>query len=186
MSRLIVSDLPIEGLKLIERQPIGDNRGFFSRVFCAEELARCGWGKPIAQINHSFTAKQGVVRGLHYQHAPYAEMKLVTCLAGEIWDVAVDLRADSPTFLKWHAVHLSAKNKLTLLIPEGVAHGFQTLTENVQILYCHSQAYQKNSEGGVNIAEPRLAINWPLPITECSLRDQSFPLLDVEYTGEKM
>ena len=184
MGRLIVKDLPIEGLKLIERQPIGDNRGFFSRIFCADELIVCGWEHPIAQINHSYTAEKGTVRGLHYQHSPHAEMKLVTCLTGEVWDVAVDLRANSPTFLKWHAEHLSAENNCALLIPKGVAHGFQTLTDNVQLLYCHSAAYQAKAEAGINIADPRVAIKWPLPVSKCSQRDQSFPFLDAQYSGE--
>ena len=184
MSRLIVKNLPIEGLKLVERQPIGDNRGFFSRVFCAKELALCGWHQPVAQINHSFTAEKGTVRGLHFQHSPYAEIKLVTCLHGEVWDVVVDLRAHSSTFLKWHAVHLSAQNNYALLIPKGIAHGFQTLTENVQLLYCHSVAYQAKAEAGLNIADPRVAIKWPLPVSECSQRDQSFPFLDAQYSGE--
>lgn len=183
MSRFSISDLSLGGLKRIERQRIGDQRGFLSRLFCAAELAECGWHQPIAQINHTYTAKKGTVRGLHYQRPPYAEMKLVSCLQGDVWDVAVDLRADSPTFLKWHAERLSAENGCSLLIPEGFAHGFQTLSADVQLLYCHSATYEPKAEAGINIAEPLLAIDWPLPISECSQRDQTFSLLDEQYLG---
>ena len=125
MKRLAIADLPLAGLKRIERQRLGDARGFLSRLFCAEELAAAGWSKPIAQINQTFTAKRGTVRGLHFQYPPHAEMKLVSCLRGEVWDVAVDVRAGSKTFLRWHAERLSADNGCALLIPEGFAHGFQ-------------------------------------------------------------
>jgi len=183
MSRLIVDDLPLEGLKLIERQFIGDQRGFLSRLFCAAELDKCGWNESILQINQTYTAKKGTVRGLHYQKPPYAEIKLVSCLQGEIWDVAVDIRADSPTFLQWHAETLSAENGRALLIPKGFAHGFQTLTDDVQLVYCHSESYEPSAEAGINISEPRLAIDWPLPISEYSKRDQLFTLLEEQYKG---
>ncbi|OUR60343.1 dTDP-4-dehydrorhamnose 3,5-epimerase [Colwellia sp. 39_35_sub15_T18] len=182
MSRFTVTDLPLAGLKLIERQVLDDQRGFFSRLFCAAELEKCGWHQPIAQINHTYSAKKGTVRGLHFQHAPFSEVKLVSCLQGEIWDVVVDLRVDSPTFLRWHGEKLSAGNARALLIPEGFAHGFQTLNDNVQLLYCHSAAFQPNAEAGLNILDPRLAIVWPLPISECSQRDQVFPFLDDQYS----
>lgn len=183
MSRFNITDLPLEGVKKVERQLLGDERGFLSRIFCASELATCGWHGPVAQINHTFTAKKGTVRGLHFQHAPFSEMKLVSCLKGHIWDVVVDLRADSPTFLQWYGETLSSEDGSGLLIPEGFAHGFQTLCDDVELLYCHSAAYEPNAEAGINIFEPRLAINWPLPVSECSERDQAFPPLDVEYSG---
>src|SRR5690554_6695588 len=107
MSRFTVTNLPLAGLKRVQRQRLGDNRGFLARLFCAEELAAAGWTQPIAQINHTFTAKQGTVRGMHFQRPPHAEMKLVSCIRGEVWDVAVDLRVGSPTFLHWHAERLS-------------------------------------------------------------------------------
>lgn len=183
MSRFNVTDLPLTGLKKVERQLHGDERGFLSRVFCAAELTNCGWHGPIAQINHTFTAKKGTVRGLHFQYAPFSEIKLVSCLKGQIWDVVVDLRADSPTFLKWHGETLSNDNQSALLIPEGFAHGFQTLCDDVELIYCHSAPYEPKAEAGINILESRLAINWPLPISECSARDQAFPRLDAEYSG---
>jgi dTDP-4-dehydrorhamnose 3,5-epimerase len=183
VSRFTITDLPLAGLKLVARQRLGDNRGFLARVFCAEELAGAGWSKPIAQINHTFTAKSGTVRGMHYQHPPHAEMKLVTCLRGEVWDVAVDLRANSPNFLQWHAERLSAENGRALLIPEGFAHGFQAMGENVELLYCHSAAYVAGAEAGLNPLDPALAIAWPLPVAELSPRDSQQPLLHQRFEG---
>lgn len=183
MSRFAVTDLPLAGIKLIERQRLGDSRGFLSRLFCAEELAPAGWHKPIAQINHTYTQKKGTVRGMHYQQPPHAEMKLVTCIQGEVWDVAVDLRAGSPTFLHWHAETLSADNHRALLIPEGFAHGFQTLSDDVQLLYCHTAAHSPEAEGALNAQDPHLAIKWPIAITELSIRDAKHPLVDTEFEG---
>lgn len=178
MSRFTVSNLPLAGLKLVERQRIGDSRGFLSRLFCAEELAAAGWVKPIAQINHTYTAMRGTVRGMHFQRPPHTEMKLVSCIRGEIWDVAVDVRAGSPTFLHWHAERLSADSGRALLIPEGFAHGFQTLTDDAELLYCHSAAYSAGAEAGLNPLDERLAITWPLPISELSARDAAHPLIE--------
>ena len=183
MSRFVVQDTPLPGLKLIERKPVGDSRGFFSRLFCDEELAAAGWTKDIAQINHTHTIKKGAVRGMHFQRAPHAEIKMVSCLRGAVWDVAVDLRAGSPTFLQWHAEELSADNYRSFLIPEGFAHGFQTLTENCELLYLHSAAYMPDAEGGVQPLDPALAIAWPLAISEISARDAQHALLTQAYTG---
>lgn len=183
MSRLVVSDLPLAGLKMVERQRLGDARGYLSRLFCAEELAAADWIRPIAQINQTYTARRGTVRGLHFQYPPHAEMKLVNCLRGEVWDVAVDLRAGSPTFLQWHAEFLSADNSRALLIPEGFAHGFQTLTDEVEMLYCHSAAYVASAEGGLQPLDARLGIAWPLPVTELSARDAGHLPISAEFAG---
>jgi dTDP-4-dehydrorhamnose 3,5-epimerase len=183
MSRFTVTDLPLQGLKRVERQRLGDSRGFLTRLFCAKELAQAGWVDPIAQINHTLTQKRGSVRGMHYQTPPHAEMKLVTCLRGEVWDVAVDLRAGSPTFLHWHAERLSADNANALLIPHGFAHGFQALTDNVELLYCHSAAYNADAEAGLHPEDKRLAITWPLSIEEMSARDAAHPPLPLESEG---
>ena len=183
MNRFTITDLSLAGLKLIERQRLGDSRGFLTRLFCAEALTESGWHKPIAQINHTYTAQRGTVRGMHYQRQPYAEMKLVSCVQGEIWDVAVDLRADSPTFLHWHAEIISADNKRAMLIPEGFAHGFQTLTDNVQLLYFHSAPYHPEAEAALNVQDPQLAIKWPIAITELSIRDTKHPLIDTKFEG---
>ena len=183
MSRFTLSDLPLAGLKLVERQRFGDSRGFLSRLFCAEELAAAGWQKSIAQVNYSHTSTCGTVRGMHFQLPPYAEMKLVSCLRGKVWDVAVDLRADSSTFLHWHAEELSAENNRALLIPEGFAHGFQALTDDAELLYCHSAAYRVESEAGLNPTDPELAIDWPLEIAELSDRDAQLPMVNRKFSG---
>ncbi|WP_312360765.1 dTDP-4-dehydrorhamnose 3,5-epimerase family protein [Ensifer sp.] len=183
MSRFAVIDLPLAGLKLIERQNLGDSRGFLSRMFCADELGAAGWLKPVAQINLTMTAKKGAVRGMHFQYPPHAEMKLVNCVRGAVLDVAVDLRAGSRTFLKWHAQELSAENRCALLIPEGFAHGFQALTSDCELLYLHSMPYVAGCEGALHAQDPSLGIAWPLDITEMSERDKKHPYLTDQFAG---
>ena len=183
MSRFTVTSLSLSGLRCITRQRLGDSRGFLSRLFCSEELAAAGWQRPIAQINHTLTAQPGTIRGLHFQNPPHAEMKLVSCIRGEVWDVAVDLRTNSPTYLQWHAEVLSAENGRALLIPEGFAHGFQTLTENCELLYLHSAAYAQGAEGGLRFNDPQLNITWPGPVAEISARDQAHPFLTPDFKG---
>jgi dTDP-4-dehydrorhamnose 3,5-epimerase len=183
MSRFTVLDTPIADLKIVERRQMGDERGFLARLFCAEELAAAGWRKPVAQINHTSTQQQGSVRGLHFQHPPHAEMKLVSCLRGAIWDVAVDLRVGSPTFLQWHAEELSAANQRALLIPEGFAHGFQTLCDACELIYLHSVAYSQTAEAGLHAKDPTLAINWPMAFSSFSARDAQQPMLDPLFKG---
>jgi dTDP-4-dehydrorhamnose 3,5-epimerase len=183
MSRFNLTDLPLAGLKRVQRQPIRDQRGSLTRIFCAQALATAGWTQPIAQINHTCTKLQGTVRGLHYQRPPCAEMKLVSCLRGEIWDIAVDIRQGSPTFLQWYAERLSADNANALLIPEGFAHGFQALTDDVEIMYCTSAPYAPDCEEGLHPQDPRLVIHWPLAISVLSERDTKHPLIDEQFTG---
>lgn len=183
MSRFTITDLPLAGLKLVERQRLGDSRGFLSRLYCAEELVAAGWQKAIAQVNHTHTSICGTVRGMHFQHPPHAEMKLVSCIRGKVWDVAVDLRAGSSTFLHWHAEELSAENNSALLIPEGFAHGFQALTDDVELLYCHSAAYHAETEAGFNPRDPELAINWPLEIVELSNQDAQHSMVNQNFAG---
>ncbi len=186
MSRFIVSNLSLAGLKLLERQRLGDSRGFLARLFCADELAAAGWRQPVAQINHTFTARCGTVRGMHYQQPPNAEMKLVTCIRGEAWDVAIDLRTDSHTFLHWHAETLSAENNRALLIPEGFAHGFQALSDDVELLYCHTAAHSPAAEAALNAEDPRLAITWPLEIVERSFKDAKHRMIDLKFEGVQL
>ena len=177
-TRLTVLDTEVSGLKIIERQQLGDSRGYFERLFCADELEVAGWRKSIAQINHTLTHKLGTVRGMHFQLSPHAEMKLVTCLRGAVWDVVVDLRAGSSTFLDWHATELTAQNRFALLIPEGFAHGFQTLSDDCELLYFHSKVYIPESEAGIHPSDCMLSITWPLDITEMSVKDSQLPMLD--------
>jgi dTDP-4-dehydrorhamnose 3,5-epimerase len=183
MSRFAITPLSIEEVKLVMRQRLGDARGFLSRLFCAEELASIGWRGPIAQINHTYTAQRGTCRGMHFQRGPHTETKLVTCLRGVVWDVAVDLRPASQTFLKWSAAELNAQTGGALLIPAGFAHGFQTLSDDVELLYCHDQFYHPESEGGLHPQDPQLKMDWPLPVIGLSPRDQSHPLMDAGFKG---
>ena len=183
MTRLAVIDTPLAGLKVVQRQPIADARGFLARLFCADALREAGWRKPVAQINHTLTTREAAVRGLHFQHPPHAEMKLVSCVRGEVFDVAVDMRAGSPTFLHWFAERLSPGNGRALLIPEGFAHGFQTLTPDCELLYLHSSPHAPGSEGGLNAQDPRIGIEWPRAIAERSQRDSDQPLLSADFQG---
>jgi dTDP-4-dehydrorhamnose 3,5-epimerase len=186
MSRFDFHDMPLSGLKLVQRKPIADARGFFARFYCADEFRAAGMDKPVVQINHTLTRSKGAVRGLHFQHPPHAETKLVSCLAGAVFDVAVDLRADSPAYLRWHGEILSAENQRSLLIPEGFAHGFQALTEDCELLYLHTAPFHPEAEGALNIAEPALAIQWPLPVSELSERDRAHPFIDANFSGIRL
>ncbi len=183
MDRFEFVSTPLPGLTLIQRKAIEDQRGFLSRFYCAEAFREAGLNKPLAQINHTLTRKKGAVRGLHFQYPPHTEAKVVSCLHGEIFDVAVDLRRESPTFLHWHGVILSASNRQSLLIPEGFAHGFQALTEDCELIYLHTAAYNSEAEGALNVADTKLAIAWPLAITEISERDRKHKQIEHDFQG---
>lgn len=183
MSRLEVHDTPIPGLRRVVSRVLGDDRGHLQRVFCKDELLGAGWTGPVAQANITHTSHKGTVRGLHFQFPPHAEIKLVRCLRGAVWDVAVDLRRGSPTYLRWHAEQLTSDNATALLIPEGFAHGFQSLTDDVEMLYLHSAMYAAHSEGGLNASDPAIAVAWPLPIHLMSDRDRAFPLVSDGFEG---
>ncbi len=182
-ARFDVAPTPLDGVVTVDRKPVGDARGFLTRLYDAGELAGLGYPDGIVQINHTLTEKRGTVRGMHFQHPPHAETKLVSCIRGAVFDVAVDLRRHSPTFLKWHGEILSLKNNRALLIPQGFAHGFQALEDGTELLYLHSAAYAPDAEGALNQADPRLAIAWPLPVAELSARDRSHPMLDDDFEG---
>ena len=182
-SAVKVLTTPVPGLIVVESIPFADSRGAFARLFCARELAPILGERLIVQINHSRTAAVGAVRGLHFQNPPHAEMKLVRCLKGRIWDVAVDLRAGSSTFLHWHAEELTADNNRMMVIPEGFAHGFQVLEPDSELLYLHTAFYEPSSEGGLSCTDPRLSIAWPLNVSDLSLRDSSHPFLSADFSG---
>jgi dTDP-4-dehydrorhamnose 3,5-epimerase len=173
----------IDGLVLLQRYRMDDTRGFLSRVYSADEFGAAGLTKPIVHINHTFTRHKGTVRGMHFQMPPHAEMKVVSCLRGEVYDVAVDLRRSSPTFLAWHAEVLSLENQRSLLIPEGFAHGFQALTDDCELLYLHTAAYVAAAESGLSAVDPRLAIRWPLDIADMSERDRAHAMLTSAFEG---
>ena len=181
--RFDLVDTPITDLKIVQRKPISDDRGFLSRLYCQDDFKLMGINKPISQINQTLTKKKGAVRGLHYQLAPFAEAKLVTCIKGEIFDVAVDLRKDSPSYLKWHAEVLSENNHKSFLIPEGFAHGFQTISDDCELIYLHTAPYSKEHEKGLNYADKKLDINWPLEISEISDRDQTHTMIKDDFEG---
>ena len=174
---------PLADLMLIETAPIQDQRGSFIRVFCETECVELRPYLHWVQINLSSTSLKGTIRGMHFQSPPAAEAKLIRCLQGRVFDVAVDLRAGSPTFLHWHGVELSENNSMQLFIPEGFAHGFQTLTDDAQLLYLHTAAWNRAHEGGVRHDDPVLAIAWPLPLTQVSGKDRDFPLLTAAFAG---
>ncbi len=173
----------VAGVFVAETQAFQDSRGAFTRLFCERELAGAIGVRRIEQINHSRTAAAGAVRGLHFQQAPHAEMKMVRCLRGRVWDVALDLRKGSPTFLQWHAQELSVANALMLVIPEGCAHGFQVLEPDSELLYLHTASYTPLAEGGVRFDDPALNIPWPLSATDVSERDKKHPLIDKNFQG---
>ncbi len=177
---------PLQGLVIVQRKSIEDRRGFFSRFYCADEFRVVGFNSPIAQINHSLTVRKGAVRGLHFQHLPYAETKIVSCIKGKVFDVAVDVRQDSPTFLQWHGEILSAGNDKSLLIPDGFAHGFQALIENCELIYLHTTPYKTDAEGALNVQDPRIAVEWPLDIAELSDRDRSHPFVKLDFKGIRL
>ena len=183
MKKLKVHKTALAGLKVVERQQSCDNRGSLSRLFCTNELKDAGWLKIVAQVNHVITLRKGTVRGLHFQHPPHAEIKLVSCLRGAVWDVAVDLRVGSPTIFKWHAEILSEVNCRAMLIPEGFAHGYQAMSDDCELIYLHSEEYAPDAEAGLNARDPTLSIQWPLSIVEISARDQQHPLLGQCFEG---
>ena len=178
-----IIDTPLADLKVVNSVPHRDARGAFVRLYCADELRSVIGHREIAQINHSRTSHSGAVRGMHFQFPPHAEMKMVRCLRGRVWDVAVDLRAGSPTFLHWHAEELAQDDAKMFVIPEGFAHGFQVLEPESELLYLHTAFYQPAAEGGLRYDDPRLAITWPLPPKDLSARDLSHPLLSNDFNG---
>ena len=170
-SRFVCTPLPLHGLVRVQRQPLQDARGLFERMFCADELAAAGWTQPIAQINHSVTRQRGSVRGLHYQRPPHAEMKLVSCLRGEVWDVAVDIRKSSLTFGQWVGAELSEDNQRQLWVPPGFAHGFVVLSEMAEFLYKTTDYYAPQFERSLAWDDPVLAIRWPVHAPTLSEKD---------------
>lgn len=183
MGKFHFHNTPLAGVYLIEPRPLQDTRGYFERLFCQQEFHTIGLTKPIVQMNHSMTAQKGAIRGMHFQYPPCAETKIVRCLRGAIFDVAVDIRAESPTFLRWHAEILSSENGKMLYLSEGCAHGFQTFEEQVELLYLHTEMYAPQHEGGLRWNDPALGIRWPLDSTDISERDQCHALIDEQFQG---
>jgi len=183
MSRFEVESIFIDGPRVITRQPIGDDRGWFERFFCLETMQAAGWPSQVVHVNHTFTAQKGTVRGMHYQHPPHAEYKYVSCLEGRIFDVLIDVRKGSPTFLKSFGVELSAENHKSLIIPTGFAHGFQSLEPNTKIIYLVSSAYNPDHEDGIHPLDPAVGVEWPLEITSMSEKDADRTNIDDSFLG---
>lgn len=178
-----LTSTPLGGVYLAQSPTMADQRGGLTRLYCEHELAAALGPRRVVQVNHTLTRARGAVRGMHFQHPPHAEMKFVRCIKGRVWDVAVDIRAGSPTFLRWHAEELSPENGLMMIIPEGCAHGFQALEPNSEMLYLHTAFYAPASEGGFMCNDDAIGIRWPLPINDLSARDSNHPAIAPHYRG---
>lgn len=178
-----IKPLHFQGAFLIQLDKICDKRGYFARIFCEYELQSLSIKFPVRQANCSYTETKGAIRGLHFQYPPHSEKKIVRCIHGAVFDVMVDLRRNSPTFLQWYGVDLSAENGVSLLIPEGVAHGFQTVSNNCEMVYFHSTFYAPDHEGSIRYNDPLIAVSWPLPVAEVSVKDKNGPLLTSSFEG---
>ena len=177
MGKLTIIQTPFEGLYVVETATFLDHRGAFARWFCEGEMKEILGNRRIKNVNFSRTVKKGSIRGMHFQNPPYSEMKMVRCIRGRILDVVVDIRKDSPTYLQHYAVELSAENMKLFVIPEGFAHGFQSLEDNSEIMYLVTEFYSPDAEAGLRFSDPTLAIDWPLEITDTSAKDAAHPLV---------
>jgi dTDP-4-dehydrorhamnose 3,5-epimerase len=180
---MIFTPTTLAGSYVVGLTPYKDERGWFARFYCKDEFAAIGHTKEWVQMNHSFNNYKGALRGMHFQLPPYRETKMVRCIAGSIYDVIIDLRSGSASFLQFYGIGLSAENKQMLYIPEGFAHGFQVLEDNTELIYLHTEMYTPNSEGGIRYNDPAVNIEWPLPVGVVSERDASHPLLTKNFKG---
>lgn len=186
MGQFVIQNLNLLGAKKIKKKKYQDKRGYLSRVFCYDELKKNKINFSIKQINITLTKKKGTIRGLHFQLPPHSEIKMVSCIKGKIFDVIVDLRKNSKTFLKTHSEILSEKNQKSLIVPKGFAHGFQALEDNCEILYFHSENYNSDYEDGIKYNDPQLSIKWPKNTTNISKRDDNFKLILENFKGLKI
>jgi dTDP-4-dehydrorhamnose 3,5-epimerase len=180
---MIFSPTPLKGSYVIDLEPFFDDRGWFTRFYCKDEFRQIEHDKEWVQMNHSMTYKKGAVRGMHFQLAPYREIKMVRCIAGAVYDVIIDLRRGSESFLKWFGIELSAQNKKMIYIPEGFAHGFQCISDNCELIYHHTEFYKPGLEGGIMFKDPAIGIKWPLDVSLVSKRDESHPFIDEHFKG---
>lgn len=177
------SPTPLKGSYIINLTPFSDERGWFARTYCENEFREIGHAEKWVQMNHSCTTKKGTVRGMHYQLPPFREIKMVRCIRGKAFDVIIDIRKDSATFLQWFGVELSPEAMNMLYIPVGFAHGFQTLSDNSEMIYHHSEFYTPGAEGGIKYNDPAVNIKWPLEVTSISERDLNHPGLTEKFKG---
>jgi dTDP-4-dehydrorhamnose 3,5-epimerase len=180
------TEIHLKGAYIIELEPYRDSRGLFARTFCKNEFKKIGHHKEFVQFNHSATSQKGTIRGMHYQVPPGAEIKLIRCIRGSVYDVIIDLRHYSPTFLSYYGVELSEENMKMIYVPEGFAHGFQTLENNAQLIYHHTQFYNPEYERGIRYNDPSVGINWPLKAVNVTEKDKNYPLIDNNFKGIKI
>jgi dTDP-4-dehydrorhamnose 3,5-epimerase len=180
---MIFTPTVLQGSYVIEVDPFSDERGWFARFYSKDEFSRIGHDKEWVQLNHSVTKQKGALRGMHFQKRPFREVKMIKCVAGKIFDVIIDLRENSTTFLQWIGIELSAENKKMLYIPEGFAHGFQCLEDNCELIYHHSESYSPGAEGGIRYNDPKIGIHWPVEVTLISGRDAGHPYLNNDFKG---
>lgn len=173
----------LKGAFVVEPEPFQDHRGLFVRTFCKKEFGALGHKGEFVQFNHSHTNLKGALRGLHYQLPPYSEIKLIRCISGSVYDVIVDIREGSATFLQHFGVELSADNMKSIYVPEGFAHGFQTLEDHSELIYHHSNYYTPGHEGAIRYNDPILGIRWPLDPTDVSEKDREHILLNHHFKG---
>ena len=173
----------LKGSYIVSLTPFSDDRGWFARAYCKNEFGAIGHNKEWVQMNHSFTKEKGTVRGMHFQHPPFSEIKMVRCIAGAVLDVIIDIRKNSSSFLQHVSIELSAENKQMIYIPEGFAHGFQTLEDDTELIYHHSEFYKPGVEGGLRFDDPMLNIQWPLAVKNTSDRDRIHPMLGGNFKG---
>ena len=174
---------PLAGASLISLEKREDERGFFARTFCELEFSKIELASKFVQVNNSFTKSKGTIRGMHYQLEPSAEVKLVRCISGSLYDVIIDLRPDSSSFGQWFGSELSAENRQMMYVPKGFAHGFVTLEDNTETFYFASDFYSPNLERGIRFDDPYFGIDWPVMITESSDKDKNFPDFDPDWHG---
>lgn len=180
---MIFQETLLKGAFLIDLEPFSDERGMFARTFCEKEFAQIGHQKRFVQFNHSLTKEKGTLRGMHYQHPPCAEIKLIRCVRGRVLDVIIDIRKGSPTFLQSISAELSSENMKMIYVPEGFAHGFQTLEDNSALIYHHSAFYAPDYEGGLHYADPALKIQWPLTPKNVTKKDRNHSFITEYFEG---
>ena len=168
---------PLGGVYIVQVNKIEDTRGLFARTYCKKEFSAIGFTKEFVQFNHSFNKEKGTVRGMHFQRHPFTETKLIRCIQGSVWDVAIDLRKGSSTYLQHFAIELSKENMKSILIPDGFAHGFQSLEDNTTLIYHHTNYYTSSADSGIRFDDPALNIQWPLPAINVSEKDQNYHLI---------
>lgn len=178
-----IVETPLEGVYVVISEFVSDERGSFSRLYCDQQLSDILGNRVVVQTNISKNINRGCVRGLHFQYPPYSEMKLIRCLRGKVFDIAVDLRTNSETYLKWYATVLTPEKNNMMVIPEGCAHGFQVMMDNTELLYLHTSHYKPSHEGGVRFDDPELSIDWPISQTIVSEKDRQYSLIGVNFKG---